>query len=268
MSYHQLDSPMVLKPDIGERGSGVAIVNDTAEVKAYLRAAEDTVMLQEYVPGVEFGVFYVRIPGERDGRILSMAEKRFPSVVGDGHRTVETLILADDRAVCSARRFLRNHANRLDEVLEEGERLTLTRLGTHRLGAVFLDGSEHASPALLEALNGLSRHYHGFWFGRYDLRAATVPDLARGAFKVVELNGVSSEAAHIYDPRYSLLEAWGTLAHQWRLAFEIGARNVTLGARPASPRQIARLLRRHARATRKHVDPRLLPSPVSSPDTS
>jgi hypothetical protein len=179
-------------------------------------------------------------------------------VVGDGHRTVETLILSDDRAVCSARRFLRDHVHRLDEILVPGEALTLTRLGTHRLGAIFLDGAKHATPALREALDAMSRQYDGFWFGRYDLRAATVADLEAGLFRVVELNGISSEAAHIYDPRYSLFDAWRTLVRQWKLAFEIGSKNVALGARPASLREIATLVRRHANATKRHADPRLL----------
>ena len=258
MSDTHLDYPVVLKPDIGERGSGVAIVHSDSEVRAYLQMAGSTVLVQEYVPGVEFGVFYFRFPGQESGTVFSITEKRFPTVVGDGHRTVETLILSDDRAVCSARRFLRDHVHRLDEILVPGEALTLTRLGTHRLGAIFLDGAKHATPALREALDAMSRQYDGFWFGRYDLRAATVADLEAGLFRVVELNGISSEAAHIYDPRYSLFDAWRTLVRQWKLAFEIGSKNVALGARPASLREIATLVRRHANATKRHADPRLL----------
>ena len=66
--------------------------------------------------------------------------------------------------------------------------------------------------------------------------------LARGeAITVLELNGVTSEATHIYDPRVSPFEAWRTLCEQWRIAFEIGARNRALGHRPASIGEIARL---------------------------
>jgi hypothetical protein len=41
----------------------------------------------------------------------------------------------------------------------------------------------------------------------------------------VELNGVTSEATHIYDPKQSLCGAYRVLFEQWRIAFEIGLQN-------------------------------------------
>ena len=73
---------MVLKPDIGERGSGVAIIRSEAEARAYLSRATDDTIVQAYAPGAEFGVFYVRHPDETAGRIFSITEKRFPTVTG------------------------------------------------------------------------------------------------------------------------------------------------------------------------------------------
>ena len=59
-------------------------------------------------------------------------------------------------------------------------------------------------------------------------------EIRAGRFKVIELNGVSSEATNIYDPRGTLWAAYRTLFRQWRLAFRIGAANRALGA-PATP---------------------------------
>ena len=50
----------------------------------------------------------------------------------------------------------------------------------------------------------------------------------------VELNGVTSEATHIYDRRHSVFYAWRTLCRQWSLAFEIGRENRARGTRPES----------------------------------
>ena len=81
------------------------------------------------------------------------------------------------------------------------------------------------------AIERISQCYLGFYFGRYDLRAASVGDLMAGRnFKILELNGVTSEATHIYDPRHGLLYAYRTLFEQWRMAFEIGAANRACGA--------------------------------------
>jgi hypothetical protein len=71
-----------------------------------------------------------------------------------------------------------------------------------------------------------------------------VKDFQKGyGFKIVELNGVTSEATHIYDPGNSLWYAYGVLMRQWRIAFEIGSVNRNRGIQPATSRQLlARLL--------------------------
>ncbi|HEX9894037.1 MAG TPA: alpha/beta fold hydrolase [Gemmatimonadales bacterium] len=251
VAAEKLTWPLVLKPDVGERGLGVDFARDPSEARGYLLDASYDVIVQERLDGPEFGVFYFRVPGEAAGRIFAITEKHLPDVVGDGHRTLEQLILSDDRAVCSARFFLRQHADRLDWVPFLGEKVALTRLGTHSRGALFLDGAGLITPALEAAVDRLSRRNGGFWFGRYDLRTASAESLmAGGPFKVLELNGVSSEATSIYDPSHSLLQAYRTLFAQWKLAFEIGRRNRATGATPTPLPALLALFRKHRNATR------------------
>lgn len=245
--------PVVVKPDVGERGSGVAIVPDELGLRAYFESARGAVLVQEYVPGVEFGVFYYRMPGEPTGQILAITDKRFPSVTGDGRRTLETLILADDRAVCRAAFFLDQHATRLDEVPAAGQVVPLVQLGTHARGAAFYDGEWVRTPDLERAIDELSRLYDGFWFGRYDLRAPTAAAIRAGVgFKVIELNGSGAEATNIYDPSNRLGQAYRVLRRQWAIAFEIGARNVAAGARATSLPDLLGLLASHGRSVRSH----------------
>lgn len=243
MQHHGLAYPVVLKPDVGQRGSGVRVVRSAAELVAYLRAANEAVIIQEYIAGEEFGVFYYRLPQEKRGRIFSITHKTFPVVIGDGKHTVEELILNDDRAVALARAYCAQHADQLETVLPLGERLQLVELGTHCRGAIFLDGARLKTPALTAALDRLSQRYDGFYFGRYDLRVASLEALARGeGFKVLELNGVTAEATHIYDPRHSLLTAYRTLFAQWRIAFEIGAQQQARGVALTSWCELAGLI--------------------------
>ena len=56
--------------------------------------------------------------------------------------------------------------------------------------------------------------------------------------QVLELNGVSAETTHVYDPDVSLVEVYRVLARQWRIAFEIGAENRNRGFAPASPGEL------------------------------
>lgn len=232
--------PVVLKPDVGERGSGVVIARTESEARQKLADDPRPLIAQRYVPGVEFGVFYLRHPG-RAGEIFAITEKRTVSVRGDGRSTLERLILADDRAVGMARFFLNQFQTRLEEVPALGETFTLAELGTHCRGALFLDGGSRRTPALEHVVDEVSRAFAGFHFGRYDVRAPSPEAFERGEFTVIELNGLTSEATSIYDPRHSLLHGWRMLCRQWRHAYAIGAANRDAGARVWTLREVLRL---------------------------
>jgi pimeloyl-ACP methyl ester carboxylesterase/membrane protein DedA with SNARE-associated domain len=228
-----LSLPVVVKPDVGQRGEGVVVARDAETLERVLRDARRDLLVQEHVPGRELGVFYVRHPDQERGRIFSITDKRMPVVVGDGRRTLARLILDDDRAVCMARTHLDAHAERLDDVPADGEPVPLVDVGTHCRGALFLDGAALATPEFTRSIDEISRRYEGFYFGRYDLRGSGLdPASGGGRFKIIELNGVTSESTDIYDPSNRLVDAYRKIFRQWRIAFEIGATNRAAGARP------------------------------------
>ena len=240
--------PVVLKPDVGERGAGVAIVRSVAALERYLAANPGDTIVQRYAPGLEFGIFYYRFPGEARGHIFSLTEKRFPMVTGDGRRSLRELILNDERAVCQAATYLRLMARDPEDVPASGAMVQLVEIGSHCRGAIFLDGGRLVTPALESAVDRVGQALTGFHFGRFDVRSESIADLQAGRFLILELNGVSAEAAHIYDPAVSIWQAYRTLFRQWKMAFEIGAANRQLGVRPASAREIIQLVRGRRRA--------------------
>ena len=234
------DFAVVLKPDVGERGTNVVIARSIDEVERYLAQATQPTIVQKYVGGIEFGVFYCRRPDEAEGQILSMTEKRFPEIVGDGISSVADLILRDDRAVCVSRVYKPS-----DSVPDADERVRLTEIGSHSRGAIFLDGSRHQTRELRAAIDAAAKAHAGFYFGRFDLRSPSIADLQAGRFHILELNGVAAEPTHIYDPSVSFLDAYRVLFRHWRLAFEIGATNRRAGASPMTLREFARQIRVH-----------------------
>jgi pimeloyl-ACP methyl ester carboxylesterase/membrane protein DedA with SNARE-associated domain len=243
---NELSLPIVMKPDKGQRGAGVVIARSEPEIEKRLSHFDFDVILQEYVPGSEFGVFYVRYPNQEKGFIYSITDKRFPTVAGDGKHTLEELILADERAVCMAPLHLKKHENNLRRVPAKDERIKLVELGTHCRGALFLDGNNVKTQALEAAIDDVSKSFTGFYFGRYDIRTPSVEDFKKGKnFKIVELNGVTSEATHIYDPANGLLSAYRVLMKQWRMAFEIGEQNRRAGVKPVSVRKLLSSLFAH-----------------------
>jgi len=252
---HQLQFPVVLKPDAGQRGSGVVIVRSLKGMREYFEHAPFPTILQEYVPGREFGVFYYRYPGKSRGRVLSITEKRMPIVTGDGRRTLQELIFADGRAVCMAAFYLRKNAQAAREAPAAGEPVQLVEIGTHCRGAIFLDGSCTVTPALERTIQRIADCFDGFFFGRFDIRVPSLEDFMAGKnLKVVELNGVTSEATHIYDPACGLLDAYRALFRQWRIAFEIGKANRARGVRPTSAAELLVMTRNYRQVARQHPE--------------
>jgi pimeloyl-ACP methyl ester carboxylesterase/membrane protein DedA with SNARE-associated domain len=244
MRDHGLGFPIVLKPDAGERGAGVAVIRSELAMNEYLHSSSNIdLIVQEHVSGLEFGVFYYHDPNKNRGDILSITRKLFPTVLGDGDSSVEELILKDERAVCMARVYFAAQGDRLWDVPNKGEPVQLIEIGTHCRGSIFLEGIDIKTDRLLAAIDHVAKGFDGFYFGRFDIRTPSLADFQQGRnFKIVELNGVTSEATHIYDPKNSLLTAYAVLFNQWRIAFEIGAQNRALGVQPTSLRKLASLV--------------------------
>ena len=252
---NNLGFPIVLKPDAGQRGSGVAVIRTSGELCEYLSHSAFPAILQEYVPGKEYGVFYYRYPNQANGRVFSVTEKQMPVLVGDGKHTLEELILADDRAVCMSTFYLHKHSARSEQVLATGERVQLVEIGTHCRGAIFLDGSDIIAPELQDVIDRIAKAFPAFFFGRFDIRVPSEEDFRRGLnLKIVELNGVTSEATHIYDPKLSLWEAYRVLFQQWRIAFEIGELNRELGARSTTVGELIGMIRQYRKQAQEYPE--------------
>lgn len=255
MKRSGLQFPVVLKPDAGQRGVGVRIIRSFQQLQEYLTGAAFPVILQEFVPGEEYGVFYYRYPGNSRGRIFSVTEKRMPVLQGDGKHTIEESVLADDRAVCMSDFYLRHNLERSQQVPAPGERVQLVEIGTHCRGAIFLDGGDTITPSLEEAIDRIARGFDGFFFGRFDIRVPSRQDFVAGRnLKIVELNGVTSEATHIYDPKLSLFDAYRVLFQQWRVAFEIGDLNRARGIRPVSVADLLHVTREYRRLAQAYPE--------------
>ncbi|MBL9128664.1 MAG: hypothetical protein JNL97_13500, partial [Verrucomicrobiales bacterium] len=244
-----IEFPLILKPDLGQRGLGVRRIGGLAEGEAYLRRTSADVVVQRYDPGpFEAGVFYYRFPGEERGRLFAITEKIFPSVVGDGVRTLEELVRADARARWIADRYLRRLGPRVSEVPPPGRSVPLVATGNHAQGCIFRDGWRWWTPELEQRFDAISRRLPGFFVGRYDVRFGDEEEFRSGrGFRIVELNGASAEATSIYDERHSIRTAYATLFRQWDLVFAIGAANRARGIRSVDPATLWRAWRDSSR---------------------
>jgi hypothetical protein len=226
MSELELTFPIVLKPDVGCKGAGVKLVRDTEHLTRVMATFPRgvTLILQRFIPFEgEAGIFYSREPGDESGRILSLTLKTPPQVIGDGVSTIRELVFAHRRAGQAPHVYLPRLVGRLDEVLQDGEPLTLVFTGNHSKGSAFRDATALVTPILTAKIDCVLRSLPDFHHGRIDVRFESKTALTRGQrFQIIEINGVGSEPIQMWDPGASLFSIYAAQFHFYGAAFRIG----------------------------------------------
>jgi hypothetical protein len=219
--------PFITKPDIGLRGSAVKKVANIDELKTYHNKADFDYLLQDLIPYEnEVGIFYVRFPHEKHGKITGIVAKEFLIVEGDGCSTIEELLKANPRFEFQLKALEKEYGSLLKTIFTKGEKRNLVPYGNHARGAKFLDFSHLISPELTKVIDEMCLQIPEFYFGRMDLMYNSWEELEQGkSFSVVELNGAASEPTHIYDPKHSLFFAWRELARHISYMYHISVAN-------------------------------------------
>ena len=223
--------PLIAKPDIGLRGSAVKKIHTIEELKAYHTKANFDYLLQDVIPFEnEVGIFYIRFPHEKNGRITGIVAKEFLIVVGNGKSTIEELVKTNPRYELQLKTLQKEYGDVLKEVLPLNEKRNLVPYGNHIRGAKFIDYSHLISEKLSSVIDDMCLQIPEFYFGRMDLMYNTWEELEQGKnFSVVELNGSASEPTHIYDPKHSLFFAWKELAKHITYMYKISVANQKRG---------------------------------------
>jgi hypothetical protein len=237
--------PLVAKPDLGLCGYGVCKLDSMAALRDYAELYPDgeTVVLQEYLNHAgEAGIFYARDPASGEGRLIGLALRHYPRVVGDGVSTLLELIGTDGRAA----RVLSSpaHACGLDlqTVPALGREVRLSTIGSTRVGGLYRDGAALISAELTAAIDAIARDMGDFHFGRFDVRFRSARELSSGfGFTIMEVNGAGSEAIQAWDPDVDLFDGFRMIFAKQRLLFAIGAANRRRGVRPIGPLALVRL---------------------------
>lgn len=260
-SLQQLDAanlsyPLVAKPDLGCRGVGVKLIHSNQQLREYIESfpLSGRFLLQKKSPySAEAGVFYVRQPGETKGRIISITLKYSPYVVGDGQSTLQQLIDKCPRAGKLQHLYLPRHSEHLDLVIPANNQFQLAFAGSHSRGAIFRDGNQFITPALEQQLDTILTEFEGFNYGRLDIKFRDIHALMNGeCFDILEINGASSEAAHIWDSDTRLKDIFSTLLTQYRLLYQIGAKQKKQGHKTPSLGALLQAWREEKRLTQRY----------------
>jgi hypothetical protein len=243
MARCSLAFPLIAKPDLGMCGFGVRRIGDESELTRYIAdfPQRQVIVLQQYLAEEgEAGIFYARDPGALQGRIIGLALRYFPSIVGDGLSTVDALIDRDPR--CTRLRGS-GHELAVDgtHVPDRGLQVRLATIGSTRVGGLYRDGSACVTDSLSARIDAIAQDMQGFHFGRFDVRFANEEALRAGRVSIMEVNGAGSEAIEAWDPAFGLRRAFGIIFSKQRTLFRIAAANRRLGHRPIGLWRLARL---------------------------
>lgn len=254
MSANQLTYPVVAKPDQGCRGVGVKLIKSETELSDYIKEfpLNARYMLQRKSNyQAEAGLFYMRYPGQAKGQVFSITLKYSPVVVGTGHHTLRQLIENDPRASQLAHLYLPRHQQYLDNVINQDESFQLAFAGSHSRGCIFKNGNAFITDQLAERLDTIFDDYPGYHFGRLDVKFKDIESLMRGEdFDILEMNGASSEAGHIWDSNTPLKEIFSTLLFQYRHLYKIGAQQKKAGHRVPTFKELFAALKREKELTK------------------
>lgn len=226
-----LQYPFIVKPDVGMKGILFRIIENEAQLKKYHDRVPVEYIAQAKVDyPVEVSAFYYRYPWEQSGKVTGFIHKELLQVKGDGKSNLKELVEAHPRARYRLEEMESRHRHRYERIIPQDEIFYLSFAGNHNRGARFINLHHEIDDQLLKVCDELSHYSKHFYYGRFDIKTASIEDLKQGKhFAILEFNGAGAEPNHIYDCGMSLLQAYGTLLFHWKALYKISRYNHSQG---------------------------------------
>jgi hypothetical protein len=215
--------PFIVKPDVGMAGILFRKIESIEQLRNYHSRVPVDYLIQELVTfPVEFSVFYYRYPGSKTGVITGFLEKEPMNVLGNGQSSLRELINEHPKAKYRIEELLAWHASNLNKTIPVGEKFYLSHAANLNRGASFVNLHNEVDKPLREVFDNLNLYSKEFYYGRYDLKAASLGDLKQGKnFLLLEYNGSGAEPNHVYNSGYSLRHAHKEILKHWKVLYEI-----------------------------------------------
>jgi hypothetical protein len=145
-------------------------------------------------------------------------------VMGDGTSTLLQLIQQHQKARYREEEMRIKHADDLEAIVPINQRHYLTHAANLNRGANFINLEHLIDEELLEIFDRFSHHAQ-FYYGRYDIKCASVDELKKGNFTILEFNGSGAEPNHVYNSGYTLVQAQKEFLDHWKVLYRISKYN-------------------------------------------
>ena len=222
-----LNYPFVAKPDEGMQGVLFRVIETEEELNKYHKVIGVNYIIQTFIDlPMEFSIFYIRYPGEANGKVTGFILKDYLHVTGDGKKTLEQLVNEHPKAMHRLTELKKKHEANWLNVPKDGEKFYLSVAGNHNRGAKFFNLYKEIDQQLHDVFDRLNNESKSFYYGRYDLKCTSIEDLKQGKnIMILEYNGAGAEPNHIYDCGMSYGNALKVISAHWRDMYRIGRIN-------------------------------------------
>lgn len=229
-----INYPLIVKPEIGGQGILFRKIDDESELEQYHKLVPVEYIIQRMVNyPMEVSVFYIRHPNESKGRITGFLHKIPLHVLGNGHDTLEQLVLSHPKAAKRKAEVKSKHKQNWNVVIPGGEKYILSYAANHNRGAHFVDLKNEIDQELVDVFDKISHRIDDFFYGRYDIMCNSVEELKEGkSFSILEYNGCGAEPNHFYDTGYTLGGAYREILSHWKALHQISEYNRSTGIEP------------------------------------
>jgi hypothetical protein len=231
VSRNSFDYPLAVKPDVGMMGFMFRKIDSADKLRLYHQQMPADYIIQDLIKyPLEVSVFYYRLPNEKKGTITGFLKKEFLEITGDGKSTLRQLIENYSRVQFRLDEMRSKHKSRLNDILADGEIYCLSNALNLSRGGKLISLADKKDEKLLTVFDELSHYARHFYYGRYDIKCASIEDLKEGKnFFILEYNGCGAEPHHIYGDGNTLFQAYGILLQHWKVLYKISAYNHSRG---------------------------------------
>lgn len=234
IKYSGIGFPCIVKPEVGGQGILFRKIDDSDELHHYHSKVPVEYIVQKLVTyPMEVSVFYIRHPKEKKGMVTGFLHKIPLQVTGNGHDTLEQLILKHPKGSKRVGELHSKHKEKWESIIPAGEKYMLSYAANHNRGAHFVDLKEHIDDRLVAIFDEISLSINDFFYGRYDIMCQDIESLKQGKnFSILEYNGCGAEPNHFYDTGYTLINAYREILKHWKLLYRISRYNASQGIKP------------------------------------
>jgi len=219
--------PFIAKPNVGLMGYMFRKISSINQLKLYHEKMQSDYLIQEFVDyPIEVSVFYYRMPSAKKGTVSGFLMKQSPEVIGDGKSTLSQLIERNSDLKYKEDVIKARHKDRLQEVLPVGEKLILSYASNRSQGGKLVSLADEIDEDLLKVFDCISLQSKHFYYGRYDIKCASIEKLKKGIdFSILEYNGAGAGIQHVYGNGLSLWNACSIIAKHWKVLYKISDYN-------------------------------------------